>query len=413
MERRIGSKEKFFWNMMGSFANALASVVLSICVNRLLGGASGGIFAFAYSNAQLMLTIGQFEVRQYQATDVTEKYRFRDYWNLRVVTCALMLVCTAGYIGWNRASLSWEAGMVVLLLSLYKMVEAYADVYGGYFQQKDRIDLSGKIFFIRVAVSSAVFVIAAGVTKNLVLASAALPVTSGLLFFLCDKRLPLPAKTGGERSVKEAGRLARDVFPLFLQAFSIMYINNAPKYAINRLCSPEIQNIYNILFMPIFAINLFSIFIFRPMLLDVAKQWEAGDTKRFGKTVGTVAGAIGLVTLVVLAGAWLLGIPVLTLLYGIDLSAYRGPFLLAMITGGIGAYGTLMYNVITAMRCHKRLIIGYGSAVLCAVAVSGPLVASYGILGGIMSYALSVSILAAAYSGIFFWGVRAKKKGLL
>lgn len=413
MERRIGSKEKFFWNMMGSLANALASVVLSICVNRMLGGTSGGIFAFAYSNAQLMLTIGQFEVRQYQATDVTEKYRFRDYWTLRVFTCILMLVCTAGYVGWNRTSLSREAGIVIFMLSLFKMVEAYADVYGGYFQQKDRIDLAGKLFFVRVTVSSVVFVIVAGVTKSLILASAALPMTSALLFFLCDKRRKLPARTGGESTAREVVWLARDVFPLFLQAFSLMYISNAPKYAINRICDPETQNIYNILFMPTFAINLFSIFIFRPMLLDVARQWEAGDMKRFGRTVGTVTGTVGLVALVILAGAWLLGIPVLTLLYGIDLNAQKGQFMLAMITGGIGAYATLMYNVITAMRCHKRLIIGYGSAVLCALAVSGPLVASYGIYGGIFSYALSVSILAVAYSGIFVWGCRARKKGLL
>lgn len=412
MERSIGSKEKFFWNMMGSLANALASVMLLICVNRMLGGVNGGIFAFAYSNAQLMLTIGQFEARQYQATDVTEKYRFRDYWTLRVFTCVLMLVCTVGYIGWNRFILSREAGAVILLLSLFKMVEAYADVYGGYFQQKDRIDLSGKLFFIRVTVSSAAFVIVAWVTKKLVLASAALPVTSLLLFLLCDKRLSLSVKTGGKGSVLGAGRLARDVFPLFLQAFSLMYINNAPKYAINRICSPEIQNVYNILFMPTFAINLFSIFIFRPMLLDVARQWEAGDMKRFGRTVGTVSGAVGLVALTILAAAWLLGIPVLTLLYGIDLRAQKGAFMLAMTAGGISAFATLMYNLITAMRCHKWLFIGYGSAVLCALVVSGPLVVSYGIYGGIFAYTLSVSILAATYSGIFFWGIRKKKKSL-
>ena len=369
MSQEITGKEKFFWNMMGSFANAALSLILSILVNRVLGGESGGIFSFAYSNALLMLTIGEFEVRQYQATDVRENYSFSTYRRLRILTCVLMLLCTIGYVLCNRSSLSQEECAMIFLLSAYRAIEAYADVYAGRFQQKDRIDISGKLFFVRNA-----------------------------------------ASVEGDTSSKLVLRLAREVMPLFLQAFSLMYINNAPKYAINRSCDASVQNLYNILIMPTFSINLFSIFIFRPMLLNIAKAWNDGDLAEFQKIILKITGMILVLTAGILAGTWLLGTQLLELLYGLDLAAQRIDLLAAMSVGGLCALAQFMYSVITAIRYHKYLIIGYAAAFFCALLAAPPLVSGFGIQGGIMSYALSMSVLCVAYLGIFFFAYGKKKQ---
>ena len=53
--------------------------------------------------------------------------------------------------------------------------------------------------------------------------------------------------------------------------------SNAPKYAINTYCTDVIQNRYSILFMPAFAINLFSQFVLRPLLTPMAKMWSGGN----------------------------------------------------------------------------------------------------------------------------------------
>lgn len=411
MSREITSREKFFWNMMGSFANAALSLILSILVNRVLGGESGGIFSFAYSNALLMLTIGEFEVRQYQATDVRENYSFSTYRRLRILTCVLMLFCTIGYVLCNRGSLSQEECAMIFLLSAYKAIEAYADVYAGRFQQKDRIDLSGKLFFVRNAASMAIFAIVLWTTHNMVAAAASMGVISLLLFLFCDRRYAKQEKAmEGDTSSKLVLRLAREVMPLFLQAFSLMYVNNAPKYAINRSCDASVQNLYNILIMPTFSINLFSIFIFRPMLLNIAKAWNDGDLAEFRKIILKITGMILVLTGGILAGTWLLGTQLLELLYGLDLAAQRINLLAAMSVGGLCALAQFMYSVITAIRYHKYLIIGYAAAFFCALLAAPPLVSGFGIQGGIMSYALSMSVLCVAYLGIFFFAYGKKKQ---
>ena len=91
-------RSKFIWNMIGSLASALSSLFFSVIVNRFLGGISGGIFAFAYSNAQLMYTIGSFEVRPFQSTDISEKYSFDTYFWLRIISCVMMIICSIIYV---------------------------------------------------------------------------------------------------------------------------------------------------------------------------------------------------------------------------------------------------------------------------------------------------------------------------
>ena len=72
--------------MMGSLTNAAASVILLMAVTRSCGAAVGGVFSIAFAIAQLMLTIGGYEMRPYQSTDVTEQFSFRHYFTSRLFT---------------------------------------------------------------------------------------------------------------------------------------------------------------------------------------------------------------------------------------------------------------------------------------------------------------------------------------
>ena len=60
LERKI-----YLWNIIGSMANALASVILLFVVTRVLGANDAGIFTLANSTALMMLTIGFYEMRAF------------------------------------------------------------------------------------------------------------------------------------------------------------------------------------------------------------------------------------------------------------------------------------------------------------------------------------------------------------
>ena len=392
MMKTVSDKEKFIWNMLGSLANALSTLVLTICVNRILGGASGGLFAFAYANAQLMLTIGLFEVRPYQSTDIDEKYSFNAYFTMRIVTCCIMIASAVMYT--FISGFSTEKGIIVILLVLFKSVEAFTDVFGGRFQQKDRIDLSGKLFFIRVVASTIVFIAVSYITGSLLAASLGMFLTSFILFFIYDNRYTF--KEDKEHLAFEFRPILKitiDVLPLFIGSFILMYLGNAPKYAINNTLGDEMQNVYSILSMPAFVINLISMFIFNPMLVKMAYLWKDRVLGKLIKYIVSIYGIIVVLTILAVGAAGILGIPVLSFVYGVNLEDYTVDLLLVMFVGGLSAFMAYANKVIAVMRQQKFFLLSYGIAFAYALICSGWMVENFGIRGAIVGYGISVAVV--------------------
>jgi len=392
MSEVVSSKKKFIWNMLGGLSSSGSSLLLSIIVNRMLGGTYGGIFAFAYANAQLMYTIGAFEVRPFQSTDVNEKYSFNTYLSFRIFSCLLMIILSFIYTILN--GFSFEKNLVILLLVLFKAVEAFTDVYGGRFQQRDRIDLSGKLYFVRIVVSMATFILLTKILRNLVIATLGMFLSSLILFFIYDYQFVLQTdKENLKIETKYLFNLLKEVLPLFIGAFIMMYISNAPKYAIDEFYGDDIQNIYNILFMPAFVINMFSIFVFRPMLVGMAMDWNLGNLKKFWIDLLKIYGIILGLTVIALIGTWLAGIPLLSIMYGINLLEYKNQLMMVMITGGISAFLTFSCQVITIMRKQKILLFGYVISFGYAYIASKLMVQSFEIYGAILAYGTSMGLL--------------------
>ena len=55
-------KEIYIWNITGSMANALLSVIALMLVTRMLNKEDTDIFSIAWSISQLMVTIGTFQI---------------------------------------------------------------------------------------------------------------------------------------------------------------------------------------------------------------------------------------------------------------------------------------------------------------------------------------------------------------
>ena len=88
-------KEIYIWNITGSMANALLSVIALMLVTRMLNKEDTDIFSIAWSISQLMVTIGTFQIRVYQATDVKQTFQFKQYCVFRFLTVVAMLISSA------------------------------------------------------------------------------------------------------------------------------------------------------------------------------------------------------------------------------------------------------------------------------------------------------------------------------
>lgn len=99
---------------MGSLVNAATSVVLLMMVTRTLGDEKAGIFSLGFSVSLMMQTVGVFEVRPFQSTDIYKQFTFPQYFSFRLLSCLLMLIGAIGYVLVN--AFSAEKAWVILLL---------------------------------------------------------------------------------------------------------------------------------------------------------------------------------------------------------------------------------------------------------------------------------------------------------
>ena len=415
----IGKKSKnpekrdIIWNMTGSFLYAFASMVLSIAVVQIAGEDAGGIFTFAFTTfGQHMFMMAYFGIRPFQITDTGGKYSFGDYLGLRLLTCGAAVLTGMGYVFLN--GYSFEKAAVVFLMVVYKVIDALADAYEAEFQRGGRLYLTGKSNAFRTILSVGVFLASLAYTKDLAAASlwAVGAQAAGFLVFdvLVIRELPNVEWRSAKGKKQE---LFAETILLFCSAVLDFYIFSASKYAIEGCMADRDMAVFGAIFMPTSIINLVAGFVIRPYLTKMSFTWEMGRTRRFLKIQKRIALIIAALTVLAVGGAWLLGIPVLSLLYPnlrTGLSQCRPALVLIIFGGALNAYMNLFYYSLVIMKKQKYIFGVYGLVSLMAVLVSTPFVRWGGIFGGALAYVVLTGALMVLFGLIDLAGILEHKR---
>ena len=205
-------------------------------------------------------------------------------------------------------------------------------------------------------------------------------------------------------------KIALDCLPLFLGSFLLLYVGNAPKYAIDACMSDSDQACYNFIFMPVFAVGLFANFVFNPILVDLAKKWDDGDLSSFVRMVTRQIGVIVAITLLAIGVALTFGCPVLGILYSTDLMPYKTDLVILMIGGGMLALVNFFNVVVTVTRHQKFLMIGFFTGAILAAIMANRVVSEWGIAGAAVLYVTLMSVMAASFGMILAIFIRKAKR---
>lgn len=414
-------RSSYIWNTTGSVLLAFQSVILLMVITRALDLSDAGIFTLAFANATLFLNMGKYGMRVFQLSDVKGQFSFEEYCASRCVTVFLMLACGAVYdiYATVRNQYSPEKSLIIFIMCLLKASDAVEDVYASQYQRNNRLDIGAKLTTVRVGVTTLFFGVCIVLLRDLLLSLVLSTVLTYVLLFVMvwwtnepfDGALKL-TKGFAVRRRSGARALLRICFPLFASAFLSYYIGNAPKYAIDANLNDELQACYGFISLPVSVVGMLSNFIFYPILYAMTQLWADGKIERFVRRFMTQMGIILLITLACLAGCFLLGIPVLSVMYHTDLTAYRRELMILMVGGGfLGACWLLGY-VITIIRSQKLVIWAYGAVSLLALFCAGAVVRRYGIMGASVLYTVLMGLLCAGLAGIFIIGVAKEKRRL-
>lgn len=402
-------KQSVFWNMMSSGLNSIVSMLLLWVVTLLNGVSDAGIFSLGFSTSQMMLTIGNYGMRNYQATDVTNKYSIKVYEASRIVTNIIMMVSVLGFVWFE--GYYFEKALITILLCLLKVTDAFDDVYGGYYQVKGRLDIAGKIMSIRIGAYVLGFILTLIFTHSLILSCLISIIISSivLIVLIHSTKIIIPLE---KPSFQWNGiwNLLTECFPLCISAFLLIYMGNAPKYAIDTYLTAKDQAYYTYLFMPCFVTNLFVGFALQPLLVRLSKSWVHKEYRKFIKLCGLIfAGALIISTIIIIGGA-ILGCPILSIVFGVSLSAYTNVLVVLLIGGAFFAFAVIEQVILTVMRRQVYLLIGFGIASVIAMLISGILVEKFALLGAAYAYTFSAGALFLVLAFMIFIFLYLEKK---
>ncbi|WP_159723358.1 lipopolysaccharide biosynthesis protein [Enterococcus sp. CSURQ0835] len=386
-------KKSSLWYSTGTFTYAASSVYLLLVVTRVLGPSQAGIFSIGWAVCQQMYAVGLYGTRNFQVADIESRYSDKSYFQVKLFTIVMMLLGSIVYsaiLGVSQIKL-----VVSLLLTFLMCGETIADVLAGFLQKRERLDLSGKSYFFRIVSYDLLFTIILFLTGDMRLAIGSAAILSiGWLLLVDYQWVQMIGYSKQSVPLKRVIQLLKECTPIFLSAFLTNYIVNIPKNSIELFLADKIQSIYNILFMPSAIITLFMSFVLVPMYTKISTHWLQKEYTAFKKIVLKIVGIIVGLTIIAIVGGYLVGIPVLGIIYNVNLNPYKLQFILLILGGGINSLATFLVYVLTVFGRQRLLIYVYTVAALIATLISNHLVSIYAISGAALVYLLAILFIS-------------------
>lgn len=382
-------KWAYIWNSASGMISAGQSAIIVIFITRCLGITEAGVFTIAYALANLISVFAKCGIRNFQVTDIEEEFSLKTYLGLRVVSILISILLLAGYLllKINGQEYTFAKSIVIGGICIWKLVDAMEDVFIGAYQQKNQLSVGAFYYTLRLFITTCMY--CAFIVKgfNLICATVVTVIISAVMCTVfCAVSF---SKFTIQKRVCEGGtvkKLIKIGFPLCIGTTLANYIGNAPKYAIDRYMDDSAQAYFGYIMMPSFVILLLSNFIYQPLIRNLGVLWGKESKKSFMRTVfRQFIIVLGLTIIAMMTGAWL-GIPILSYIYGVNLSLLKKEFLLLLAGGGIYAMVSYLTVVLTTIRMQKWLAAGFITATIL-----------YGILGSVFAKEWSIMGVALLY----------------
>ena len=406
LESRGQLGRDYLWNTAASLMSSLAVVIMGVAIMRSgatdsFARAQYGLFTLALAIGQQYQTVGLYEVRTFHVTDVRRRFDFGTYLSTRLLTC-LVMVGLIAYHSWNASTKDpYPAFTVIAAMALLRIFDAFEDVYYSEFQRAGRLDIAGKACFLRIFTTTFLWSGLYWFTQDLLTSTL---ITFAVTCVVLVVAYGLPARGVfpllPSFNLRGIAGILWECLPLFLAAFLNQYLANAPRFAIHAALGDEELGVFAIIYMPAVAINMLSLFVFRPLLTRMALRWAEGKRDEFfaivRKGLLTTAGAF----VIVAAVTYVIGSPLLTLVFGTDVSGYVAELMVLVLAGALNAASVILYYALATMRRLHAVLAVFAVTGATAYLIAPALTRSYAMMGASLAYAATMGLLALLFTAV-------------
>ena len=398
-------KKSFIWNTIGSGLNSFNSLLFMIIVTRINGIKDAGVFTLCFATSCMLYVIAIYSGRTYQVTETDKEVTDNEYIINRFLSSSIMLIISILWSIFNDYNI--YKTIILIMLCVFKITEAIADVLYGILQKNDRLDLVGKSLFIKSSLNIILFALINFFTKKLILACLSLSIINILVIIIYDLKYVRKYK---EKIVKKDFNIVLKIFTFgfytFLYTLIANYLVNIPRYAIDKTLTIEYQTIYGILIMPASIIMLANMFIIQPVITSLKQHYIDNNNKQFTKLALKIISYTAIIGIGCIILANFFGIIFFKIVYGLDLSKYKISLLIIIFGATLYTISSVFFFFLLIMRETKIQVLIYTIACCVAYISSSILVEKYRIDGGAYSYIIMMTVLLIIYIITFIFKVK-------
>lgn len=410
MKESNNIKKNIVWNTIGVLTISSTSLLYTLILTHFCNLKDVGIFSFAFSFACMMITLASFGGRTIHITDSNNNNSNISYIITKYITVLLTFLIVLIYI--TIKSYSITKTTLIIILCLFKFFEEISDVYYGVLQKENYLYKVGIFQTVKSIINIILFALIIVFSKNIILSSSSILIVNILFALIIERHA---AKTANnwkfEIKTKEIKNILYQNFYVCFFTFLTSYIISSPKYAIDKYLIDDMQAIFNIILMPATFIYLLAGFILSPFMVEISKEIEKKEYDKSKKRVIKIISIILLLGIISLIGCYYCGIPILNIIYGIDLTAYKFGFLIIILGSIMYSISVAISTILIAYRELKiqtiiSLVLSILSYLICNI-----LVKKLSITGGCYAYLIVVSLRALIYIILFLNVLKKRKRG--
>ena len=406
-EKRLSIKQNLLYNSFGSMFYLACQWLITIFVVQLSSYEDAGNLSLAISITNIFYTIATFGIRNFQVSDVNNKYSASDYVTSRLITSAASLVLCVGFVLLNQGYTAEQMG-VIIIYAVFKLSEILVDVLQGIQQKASRMDYIARSFVLRGILLLSSFCLVLYLSKSLLLAITVMALLTMAVVLLID--FPTSWKLAPFRlhiSKQNLKQILLECWPLMFNTTVITSLVSIPRYFLEMYYGSEVLGFYSSVATPAVIIQTACMWIYSPLISSIAEHYANHAKKEYSALLIRAVLAIIAVFVIIFIGAALLGNWGLHLLFGEEILDYAYLLIPVLFTTVLIALCYFMDMLLTISRWMKATSLALVGALAAEFALSVLFVQTWGMDG--VNYILYIAFGIALTIQVIFWFVTTRR----
>lgn len=390
-------RHNFSWTLASNLIYAACQWGILVVMAKWMSPEIVGRFTLGVAITAPVYMFTNLNLRSVQATDARHEYHFGEYLAVRILTImtALLIVATIVVFNVFVYGISVEVVGAVLLVGAAKAWESLSDLYYGQLQQHESMERISQSLILKGVFSLLCFATGLLITNDLLGGLAGMAAAQAAVWIFFDRRnvSNLLADKANSTSPQwhwpALRKLVKLSLPLGVVMLLISLSDNIPRYFIDDLPRGEyLLGIFGALAYLMVAGTMLVNALGESSVARLARYYAAGEIAAYRQLIAKltlIGAALGILGVL---GAWLLGRPLLTILYRPEYAESADVLLLLAVAAAIGCVQAFLSYGLGAARYYRVQVPIFLTVCLAITGASALWIPTYELHGA--AYALIV-----------------------